>query len=82
MEKLIIELIKDLYTFHDFEISKEKASRISTLMIGIKTPKSEEQIEQFFLEIKSGKFGTFYKSPTCLTSMYWKEFKYNTNPFM
>ena len=82
MEKTIIKLIKDLYTFHDYEISRDKAHEIARILIETKPPKDEAEINLFFEQVKMGKFGTLYRVPTCLTSMYYKSTKTNKSPFI
>ena len=81
MKNHIAKQIKIIYDFHDYEVPKERVLAIAQILINIKEPKSKQSIEDFFYDILSGKYGILYKAPTCLTSMYWKEFRY-TDPYL
>ena len=66
--------VKALYDFHDYEITKEKIIEIVNLMLYVKKDLTADETKAFCLKVKAGIYGTFFKSPSCLMSMF-QEFK-------
>ena len=70
LQKLILNRLKSLYDFHEYEVSKDNMLILSKMMIDIMPGISEKQIDQFFDSVSKGEYGVLYKMPTCLLSMF------------
>lgn len=62
--------IAAVYEFHDYEMAKEKIVEITKLIIRVRPSVTAEEIKDFCIHVKSGVYGTLYKAPSCLMSMF------------
>ena len=80
MIKIIAKHIADLYELHDYDITPDKLKRLAGIINRMNPNATEKQVNEFFAFVLQGQFGTLYKSPTCLTSMYYTYRKDNWVP--
>jgi hypothetical protein len=68
-----------VFSFNDYDIDIEKAVKIAKLMIEINPNITEVNADKFFDKVNKGEYGTLYRMPTCLLSMYQKFIKESEN---
>jgi len=66
--------LKGLFDWHEYEVSKEKINEICQVFEKSNPKITDEKIIDFIEQVKSGKFGVLYKTPTSITSMFYKHF--------
>ena len=72
LQMQISDKIKDLFDYHEYQISKVNLIRLSNAFIEIKKDLSLEYFEKFLKDVELGKYGILYRMPTCLLSMFQK----------
>ena len=80
MIKLIAIKIAELYELHDYVITPKKLKILAGIIHKMSPTATEKQINEFFNFVMQGQYGILYKSPTCLTSMYYTYRKDNWKP--
>lgn len=70
LQTMISKRIKELYDFHDYDVSKDKIIRISELILKSKPDLSEKDFNEFIDFVELGKYGILYRIPTCILSMF------------
>lgn len=89
-KQLRLEISKhicSLYEFHDYTISDANIVKLAGLICEIDKHITPAKFANFVNRVEMGEFGTLYKMPTCLTSMFQQfvnsvgmEFRYNAPP--
>lgn len=64
--------IKDIYDFHEYQISKDNLIQLTNIIVEIKPDVDLEYFERFLKAVYMGKYGILYKMPTCLIAMFQK----------
>lgn len=67
-------MVKDIYDFNEYEISKEKVKEMTEIIydLAIITKININQVGTFFNDLRFGKYGMVYRAPSDLISKFYK----------